>query len=62
MMIQALSPTETKLSIEEVFQRLDGLDSKDNALSRVEFDKMVLTYKPGLPVIIIIIISSSSSN
>ena len=34
-----LSPAEAGMSSEEVFQRLDGLDSKDGALSQAEFDK-----------------------
>merc|ERR1712039_1145939 len=39
-----LSPSRSKMSTEEVFKRLDGIDKADNTLSRAEFDKMVLTY------------------
>jgi Ca2+-binding EF-hand superfamily protein len=43
-----LSPARSGFSIEEVFRRLDGLDLRDNSLSRAEFDKVILTYKPDL--------------
>jgi len=43
-----LSPERCGLKIEDVFLRLDDLDKADNTLSRTEFDKMILTYKPGL--------------
>merc|ERR1711920_427705 len=39
-----LSPARSKMSTEDVFKKLDGLDKADNTLSRAEFDKMVLTY------------------
>ena len=42
------SEARSGLPIKDVFQRLDGLEHADNSLSRPEFNKMVLTYAPGL--------------
>uniref|UniRef100_A0A7S4UVP2 EF-hand domain-containing protein n=1 Tax=Alexandrium monilatum TaxID=311494 RepID=A0A7S4UVP2_9DINO len=45
-----LSPARSGFSVEEVFDRLDKLQSADGGLSPAEFDKMILTYRPELSV------------
>lgn len=43
-----LSQERCGMAIEEVFKRLDKLETSDNALSPAEFNKMILTYNPDV--------------
>mmetsp|Transcript_16365 Transcript_16365/g.38380 ORF Transcript_16365/g.38380 Transcript_16365/m.38380 type:complete len:118 (+) Transcript_16365:71-424(+) len=43
-----LSEARCGLPLEEVFRRLDRLETADGALSRAEFDRMILAYAPEL--------------
>lgn len=43
-------PGRSGMSIEDIFSRLDRLESAEDVLSLVEFDRIVRTYRPDLPL------------